>query len=847
MSDHYAVLGLKHPASLEEIKKAYRKMSLKYHPDKTKDPSHHELFLTISASYEVLSLPRQKSIYDLQFVANNLDDSRRRSFFGYYQHTYAGSDTVYRRAEEERSRLAQERAKREARERMRAEDMIRRRQKEQEKKEQQRQKAEALHRQSQHARLAHLARKEREEREEREKFELLQEKLRQPVKPTTRVSLDAQRGKESMDGANVDVKVREAADGETTDGNTNPLGTPTSRILRSSDRKSRRVPEYSYEPRTSETPETTDSRTNNDRDEDYSDVSGHIHSPLGNTESPLTRSKHKKAQPEKFFPEAIDLTTEDSDSPSDDMELAKSHPTSDFFPPTRSTKIKKGEHVNPFRPKPHYVSEPVEGDTAPHSMSPKAASLHGHSDATPESTTTGFAFDIPAAPNSKCTESNSDAPTMGHAKSTLDSKISPSARSHRNKSFDEDAHKLNNFSESVPFVEINAPPETSKVDILAALARRVQKQQQERAQKRNALISGLPKPKHQTRHVTTPVNEKFPDSTSLASDRDAQKSRLHEGGPDIPETCCAKEKVLNEESVSDGADNTLENPKRRKVDNHSPSPNKAGPTLEELRDELYSGPPPGIRPRSTPKLYGKRPTLPVRSKHRFHTTASAIDQDGQPLDAKESALKRKRANVNPFHLNDLISSLAPDLETVEYTDMLETLPQDSTDTAPVVPPSGNPKPKEYHSHYLDGTSRAETLYTPINKRTVKGHAIPSAPPQTPPIPDMRLPIPPRHELDPLNARLGFEIYANAIEQYRHQFFQYRKHIMQCQYDQIQRDAHHLHATPSQPQYFDEFLEAIEKEMSMHAAYLEQLRVYSNTMQAFQQNWRWMSLVETKLG
>lgn len=62
--DYYKILGLKRNASDDEIKKAYRKLALKFHPDKNKSPEAEEKFKEVAEAYEVLSDKKKKEIYD---------------------------------------------------------------------------------------------------------------------------------------------------------------------------------------------------------------------------------------------------------------------------------------------------------------------------------------------------------------------------------------------------------------------------------------------------------------------------------------------------------------------------------------------------------------------------------------------------------------------------------------------------------------------------------------------------------------------------------------------------------------------------------------------------------------
>ncbi len=65
MSDYYAVLGVPRGATQDEIKKAYRKNALKYHPDKNAgDQQAEKKFKEISEAYEILSDDKKRQIYD---------------------------------------------------------------------------------------------------------------------------------------------------------------------------------------------------------------------------------------------------------------------------------------------------------------------------------------------------------------------------------------------------------------------------------------------------------------------------------------------------------------------------------------------------------------------------------------------------------------------------------------------------------------------------------------------------------------------------------------------------------------------------------------------------------------
>lgn len=62
--DYYKILNVARTANDEDLKKAYRKLALKYHPDKNKTPGAEERFKEIAEAYEVLSDKKKRQIYD---------------------------------------------------------------------------------------------------------------------------------------------------------------------------------------------------------------------------------------------------------------------------------------------------------------------------------------------------------------------------------------------------------------------------------------------------------------------------------------------------------------------------------------------------------------------------------------------------------------------------------------------------------------------------------------------------------------------------------------------------------------------------------------------------------------
>src|SRR5437764_7807103 len=80
--NYYEILGVKKSATADEIRKAFRKLARKHHPDVNPgDKSAEEKFKAISEANDILSDPKKRKIYDqLGFYSDNIDPATAEAY-----------------------------------------------------------------------------------------------------------------------------------------------------------------------------------------------------------------------------------------------------------------------------------------------------------------------------------------------------------------------------------------------------------------------------------------------------------------------------------------------------------------------------------------------------------------------------------------------------------------------------------------------------------------------------------------------------------------------------------------------------------------------------------------------
>ncbi|GJM94186.1 hypothetical protein PR202_ga10808 [Eleusine coracana subsp. coracana] len=98
--DYYQILGLDKDCTVEDVRKAYRKLSLKVHPDKNKAPGAEDAFKAVSKAFQCLSDPESRKRYDMvgsdePVTYNRRAASNARAYNGFYEDEF-DPDEIFR-------------------------------------------------------------------------------------------------------------------------------------------------------------------------------------------------------------------------------------------------------------------------------------------------------------------------------------------------------------------------------------------------------------------------------------------------------------------------------------------------------------------------------------------------------------------------------------------------------------------------------------------------------------------------------------------------------------------------------------------------------------------------------
>jgi len=93
--NYYAILGVSQYAKYREIKAAYRRLALKYHPDRNSSPFSENTIKIINAAFEVLSDKDKRRLYDEKLVNNIIVHRKKEEKKSHTSSSHASSSTAY--------------------------------------------------------------------------------------------------------------------------------------------------------------------------------------------------------------------------------------------------------------------------------------------------------------------------------------------------------------------------------------------------------------------------------------------------------------------------------------------------------------------------------------------------------------------------------------------------------------------------------------------------------------------------------------------------------------------------------------------------------------------------------
>lgn len=248
-----------------------------------------------------------------------------------------------------------------------------------------------------------------------------------------------------------------------------------------------------------------------------------------------------------------------------------------------------------------------------------------------------------------------------------------------------------------------------------------------------------------------------------------------------------------------------------------------------------------------------RPTPPPTTHIRHHATSPH----------KRSKISTTNS-TSAFDMGNLEINVG-DIDEVDFRELGESLPdhlkrkQPTSNSSNVANNTRSTRGKPVH--FTDGTSRAETLSTPLNKNSVRGHSAArfntsderSTRAQlsvldfhaSPKVHNFIPPQPPILDLDPDISRNKWHRYVKSMVNYQRSFLEYKELIVRYQVERTQKDFEHFDTVNDlqDQKNLNVYNACLKRDFEVITQYQEALRVFSLNMILFQQNCQWISRVK----
>lgn len=204
---------------------------------------------------------------------------------------------------------------------------------------------------------------------------------------------------------------------------------------------------------------------------------------------------------------------------------------------------------------------------------------------------------------------------------------------------------------------------------------------------------------------------------------------------------------------------------------------------------------------------------------------------------RELFKRRKKDPQKSFLFDDLKDSLKPNIEDVDFQDLLNNL-QQQTGSNTNVHPKQNKKQKV--SEYSDGTSKAETLFTPINKKQFKNHTGLTMMDfnANSKVMEISPPEPPMIILSGNMTKPVWEGYEKSIKDYQLAFLEYKRKIVTYQMERASRDKELFDIVNEDYSNFEVYERCLEQDAKVLKKYTESMVIFHDTMKLYRCNYNW---------